>query len=49
VAPGELFGARGHIRLGYGGDAEALTTGLERLGAAIGEFSMKSTSKGARA
>lgn len=49
VAPGELFGVPGHIRLGYGGDPEALAMGLERLGAAIDEFSNKSTSKGMRA
>jgi aspartate/methionine/tyrosine aminotransferase len=49
VAPGELFGAAGHVRLGYGGDPETLRTGLQRLAAALHEFSNKSTSKGVRA
>lgn len=35
VAPGEHFGLAGHIRLGFGGDAEALDAGLTRLSAAL--------------
>ncbi|WP_333586805.1 pyridoxal phosphate-dependent aminotransferase [Phenylobacterium sp.] len=35
VAPGEHFGLGGHIRLGFGGDAEALDRGLARLSAAL--------------
>lgn len=35
VAPGEFFGSPGHIRLGFGGRAEALDRGLSRLHAAL--------------
>jgi aspartate/methionine/tyrosine aminotransferase len=49
VAPGELFGAPGRIRLGYGGGTEALTEGLGRFAAAVEQFSRKSTSRGMRA
>lgn len=49
VAPGELFGVAGHIRLGYGGSPEALGTGLARLASALEEFSNESASRGARA
>jgi aspartate/methionine/tyrosine aminotransferase len=31
VAPGEYFGAPGHIRIGYGADPAAIETGMERL------------------
>jgi aspartate/methionine/tyrosine aminotransferase len=31
VAPGEFFGLAGHIRIGFGGGAEALDRGLSRL------------------
>lgn len=34
-APGEFFGAPGHMRLGFGGDAAALDEGLERLHGAL--------------
>ena len=32
VAPGAHFGLDGYLRIGFGGDAPALRTGLERLG-----------------
>lgn len=35
VAPGEFFGQPGHVRIGFGGDAEALDAGLGRLHAAL--------------
>jgi Aspartate/tyrosine/aromatic aminotransferase len=35
VAPGEFFGLPGHVRLGFGGDAEQLDRGLGRLAAAL--------------
>lgn len=35
TAPGEFFGAPGHMRLGFGGDAEALDAGLARLHEAL--------------
>lgn len=35
VAPGEYFGAPGHIRIGFGGDPEALDKGLQRLKAGL--------------
>ena len=35
VAPGELFGQAGHIRLGFGGGVDGLSQGLERLHAAL--------------
>lgn len=35
VAPGEYFGAPGHIRIGFGGDPEALDKGLQRLRAGL--------------
>lgn len=35
VAPGEFFGQSGHIRIGFGGDAEGLDVGLSRLHAAL--------------
>lgn len=35
VAPGEFFGLPGHVRLGFGGDAEELDRGLGRLAAAL--------------
>lgn len=35
VAPGEFFGAPGHIRIGYGSDARATTIGLSRLREAL--------------
>jgi aspartate/methionine/tyrosine aminotransferase len=39
VAPGEFFGQAGHIRIGFGGDAAHLDRGLERLHAALAEYS----------
>lgn len=35
LVPGTCFGTAGHARLGFGGPAEALESGLERLGAAL--------------
>jgi len=35
VAPGEYFGAPGHIRIGFGADPEALDKGLTRLRAGL--------------
>ncbi len=35
VAPGEFFGLPGHVRLGFGGDAAELDSGLGRLAAAL--------------
>ena len=35
VAPGEFFGLAGHVRLGFGGDADQLDRGLARLAAAL--------------
>lgn len=35
VAPGEYFGAPGHIRIGYGADPDASDTGLLRLRAGL--------------
>lgn len=35
VAPGEFFGLAGHIRIGFGGGAEALDRGLSRLHRAL--------------
>jgi aspartate/methionine/tyrosine aminotransferase len=35
VAPGEYFGAPGHLRIGFGGDEEALARGLLRLETAL--------------
>ena len=32
VAPGAHFGLDGYLRIGFGGEAQALRTGLERLG-----------------
>jgi aspartate/methionine/tyrosine aminotransferase len=31
VAPGEYFGTAGHVRIGFGGDADTLNAGLVRL------------------
>jgi len=35
VAPGEYFGAPGHIRIGFGADVEAIEKGLQRLRAGL--------------
>lgn len=35
VAPGEYFGAPGHLRIGFGADAAMIATGLERLEAGL--------------
>lgn len=35
IAPGEFFGMRGHMRLGFGGDAAELDKGLARLHRAL--------------
>lgn len=35
VAPGEYFGAPGHIRIGFGADPQALDKGLQRLRAGL--------------
>lgn len=35
VAPGEYFGAPGHIRIGFGADAPAIDHGLQRLRAGL--------------
>jgi aspartate/methionine/tyrosine aminotransferase len=37
VAPGEFFGLAGHIRIGFGGGAEALDHGLSRLHDALAD------------
>jgi aspartate/methionine/tyrosine aminotransferase len=39
VVPGEFFQMPQHFRIGIGGDTAGLRTGLERLGAALDEFS----------
>jgi aspartate/methionine/tyrosine aminotransferase len=36
VAPGEYFGAPGHLRIGFGGSAAAIGEGLRRLEAGLG-------------
>lgn len=38
VAPGEFFGLPGHIRIGFGGDAEQLDQGLSRLRTALARY-----------
>ena len=38
VAPGEYFGLPGHIRIGFGADAEAIATGLKRLEAGLAKL-----------
>ena len=38
VAPGEFFGLRGHIRIGFGGGAAQLDQGLERLHRALAQY-----------
>ena len=38
VVPGEFFEMPRHFRLGLGGETAALQAGLERLGAALDEF-----------
>jgi aspartate/methionine/tyrosine aminotransferase len=35
VAPGEFFGAPGHLRIGFGADATAIEAGLQRLAAGL--------------
>ena len=35
VAPGEYFGAPGHLRIGFGAEAGAIETGLQRLEAGL--------------
>jgi len=35
VAPGEYFGAPGHVRIGFGADAAAIDRGLQRLRAGL--------------
>jgi capreomycidine synthase len=35
LVPGTCFGVQGHVRLGFGGPADTLETGLERLSAAL--------------
>ncbi|MBL8770442.1 MAG: pyridoxal phosphate-dependent aminotransferase [Phenylobacterium sp.] len=35
VAPGEYFGAPGHLRIGFGGDPEAVDRGMSRLAAGL--------------
>ena len=37
VAPGEYFGAPGHVRIGFGADAAQIATGLRRLAAGLSE------------
>lgn len=37
VAPGEFFGLAGHIRIGFGGDADQLDRGLARLHRALAQ------------
>ncbi|GBR55210.1 hypothetical protein GCM10007872_00660 [Gluconobacter sphaericus NBRC 12467] len=38
VAPGEFFGASGHVRLGLSSDMTQLTTGLERFTNALRQY-----------
>jgi hypothetical protein len=39
VVPGEFFEMPQHFRIGIGGETEELRAGLERMGAALDEFS----------
>jgi aspartate/methionine/tyrosine aminotransferase len=38
VAPGEFFGAPGHVRIGFGQDAASLGSGLDRFAAGLREY-----------
>lgn len=38
ISPGQFFGAKRHIRLGYGQDTDRLKKGLENLGSALDEL-----------
>jgi aspartate/methionine/tyrosine aminotransferase len=38
VTPGEFFGLPGHVRIGFGGEAEALDRGLSRLRTALTQY-----------
>jgi aspartate/methionine/tyrosine aminotransferase len=38
IAPGEYFGMKGHMRIGFGGDAAELGEGLIRLHRALLEL-----------
>ena len=38
IAPGEFFGAAGHIRIGYGRNGDDLASGLERFAAALRSY-----------
>lgn len=38
VAPGEFFGLPGHVRIGFGGPAQALDRGLSRLRGALAAY-----------
>ena len=42
IVPGHFFDAPQHFRIGIGGDPEMTATGLERLAAALAEFSKNS-------
>ncbi len=46
VAPGEFFGAPGHVRLGFGGSATDLTDGLTRFNVALEQYTNAVASKG---
>jgi aspartate/methionine/tyrosine aminotransferase len=39
IAPGEFFGASGHIRIGYGRDGDDLASGLERFARGLRSYS----------
>jgi aspartate/methionine/tyrosine aminotransferase len=38
VAPGEYFGLPGHIRIGFGAEANGIPVGLERLSAGLAKL-----------
>ena len=46
VAPGEFFGAPGHIRLGFGGGNAELSEGLSRFAAALRQYSNTISARG---
>ena len=45
VVPGDHFGVGRHLRLSFGGPAEVLASGLERIGELVSEDSPQSTTK----
>jgi aspartate/methionine/tyrosine aminotransferase len=38
VTPGEFFGLAGHVRIGFGGEAEPLDRGLSRLRTGLAQY-----------